>query len=150
MNTRFFLVLAAVGIFGVILTMADTIDDFVASLNQAWSKTNDTQSLQIINNRLASNTNDVLGLSSKMYFYVFAEGNLTNARITADSLMASVNARTNAELIAYAQQMHDEVYRIPLSESGPYTAEQEVQLRQPIVSFPFIQKCVVVARWMEQ
>ena len=150
MKVRVFLILAVAAIFGAVLTMADAIDDFVASLNQAWSQSNDTEVLQIINTRLASDANDVLGLSAKMYFHVFAEGNLTDARVLADSFMAAISVSTNAELVSYAQQMRNEVYSIPLGESGPYTAEQESQLRQPTVSFPFIQKCVVVARWVEQ
>lgn len=132
------------------LVMADSIDDFVSALNQAWSQTNDVQALQVINDRLSADTNDVLGLSCKMYFYVFAQGNLTNARLTADSFIGVFGGNTNSDLVAYAQAMREEVYSIPLDESGPYSTQQQAQLRQPISSFPFIEKSVVVARWFEQ
>jgi hypothetical protein len=130
--------------------LADSVDDFVSSINQAWSQTNNTQVLQIIDTRLASNSNDVLAVSAKMYYYVFAEGSLTNARSMADRFMTIVNASTNAELKAYGQGMRDEVYSIPLSESGPYTDAQKAQLRHPSDAFPFVQKCVVITRWLSR
>lgn len=135
----------------ICICMADSIDDFASSLNQAWSQTtNDVHVLQLIENRLAVDSNDVLAVSAKMYYYVFSEGQLTNARTQADALMSIVNSTTtNSMLIAYAQEMRDEIYGIPLTESGPYTTNQIAQLRQPVESFPFIQKCVVLSRGIE-
>ena len=139
-----FITVAMGGVF------ADDIDDFVSALNQAWSQTNDVQTLQVINSRLATNTNDALALSCKMYYYIFAEGNLTNARSAADQFMSALNSYTNADMIAYAQEMRDEIYSMPLGALGPYMPQQQSDLRQLNLSFPFIQKSVVVARWLEQ
>ena len=143
-------IITCIILFGVCVAfyvVADDIDDFATSLNQAWSQTNDAECLEIINDRLASNSNDVSALSAKMYYYVFAEGNLTNARSEADSFITVANTSTDTNLTAFAQSMYDEVYNIPLSESGPYSDEQKAQLREPAVSFPFIQKITTIGHW---
>lgn len=128
----------------------ESIEDFVASLDAAWSQTNDVLTLQLINDRLANNSNDILAVSTKMYYYVFAEGNLTNARIQADQFMTIANTSTNVTLVSFAQEMRDEIYSIPLSEGGAFTEEEEAAIRDGDASFPFISKCIAVAKSIEE
>ena len=84
-----------------------------------------------------------------MYYYVFSESNITNARVQATHFLSISNLSTNSIHATYGQDMYDEVYSIPFSESGPFTQAQKDQLRQPADSFPFIQKCKNMARIFE-
>jgi len=126
---------------------ADEIGDFVISLNNAWGQTNNAQMLTLINGRLQTNTNDVVGLSAKMYYYVFVDCILTNARQVAGQFYAAVANCTNEQALSIAAQMTNEVSVISLSESNPLGTNEVAQMHVLFpASFPMIDKCAWVAR----
>lgn len=131
-------------------TLADEYDDYAASLNQAWAQTNQTQMISIINARLSSETNDVMGLATKMYYHLWVDGILTNARQVADQLCAVVQQSGNEEAGAYASAMRDEVYSISLGEAGYLTQAVIEQMHAELSDFPSIRKCAWLAKTLAE
>jgi hypothetical protein len=136
--------LAGSTVFGS--AFADELDDFSDQLNQAWSQTNNTQQLSLINGRLSVSTNDVMGLSTKMYYYVFSDCNLTNARSYADHLYSRVQQSADAEADAFCLEMKNEVYGISLGESGSYSQTESGELHSVLDSYPAITRCLWLSR----
>ena len=143
-------IIAALMLITVSLPMssrADDVSDFITSLNNAWVQTNNTQMLTLINGRLQTNVNDVVGLSAKMYYYVFVDCVLTNARQVAGQFYTAVASHTNEQAVSMAAQMTNEVTVISLSESGPLGTNEVSQMHVLFpASFPMIDKCAWVAR----
>ncbi|MCZ7592906.1 MAG: hypothetical protein M5U15_12545 [Kiritimatiellae bacterium] len=143
---------AAVGsllVLGVLIgavAFADEFDDFAEDLNQAWVQTNNVQMLNLIGARLSADTNDVMALSARMYYYVFADCNLTNARQTADQLYAVVQQESDADANAFCLEMKNEVYAISISESGPYGQAEIEQIHAGLSAFPSIRKCLWLSK----
>jgi hypothetical protein len=124
------------------LAQTNSLQSFVDSLNSAWQQTNTTQVLSLLNQRLSSNSNDICALCIKASYHVLVDGVLTNARDAADQFNSAVQQGSNANAKAVSQEMRDEIYSIPLSESGTRTAGQINQIHDGLPNcFPMIQKC---------
>jgi len=87
-----------------------------------------------------------MALSTKMYYYVFADCNLTNAQQSADQLYAVVQQAEDDDADALCLEMKNEVYGISISESGPYTEEEIGQMHAGLSRFPCIVKCLWLSR----
>lgn len=131
-------------------TLADEYDDYAASLNQAWVQTNGSQMISLINTRLGSETNDVMGLATKMYYHLWVDGVLTNARQVADQLCAVVQQSSNQEAWEYASAMRDEVYSVSLGEAGCLTQAVVEQMHAELSDFPSIRKCAWLAKTLAE
>lgn len=134
------------GIFATTPAIADELDDFAEDLNEAWSQTNTVQMLSLINTRLSSDTNDVMALSTKTYYFVFADCNLTNARQTVDHLYSVVQQENDADAETFCLEMKNEVYGIDLSESGTYSQAELDQIHAGLTAFPSIRKSLWLAK----
>jgi hypothetical protein len=124
------------------LAQTNSLQSFVNSVNAAWRQTNTTQVLSLLNQRLNANSNDVCALCLKAYYHVFIDGLLTNAQASADQFNSIVQQGTNLNARAIGQQMRDQIYGIPLSESGVRSVEAINQLHDGLpTSFPMVEKC---------
>lgn len=132
----------------LICSLSVANEQFIADINYSWSQTNYAQLFSTTESRINTITNDVCAHAVMMYYYLFAERNLTNARVNADQLTNAVFMyTTNATTRDYAVEMRNEVYSIPLHESTPLSIEQMVQLHQLFPDmFPMINQCVAIQR----
>lgn len=71
---------------------------FVTAINQAWVQTNYTQIRSIIDTRLTSCTNDLLGLVLNFGYYEWAEVDFTNAQVSAQIFVDAVSNRAPHEV----------------------------------------------------
>lgn len=128
---------------------ADELDDFVDDVNSAWSSTNDSQVVTLINQRLSQNTNDIAALSVKMYYHLWIDGNITNSQLIATQLNSLVQASTNQAVVDIFSFMKIEVDGISLTESGALSQDALNQFRHETRGiFPNINKCIWLARTM--
>lgn len=128
---------------------ADAIDDFVNSINTKWQQKDYSGIAQALATRLSSNPNDVLALSIKAYFNLYATGDVAVAHAAAESAFSAVDASGNAKARDIAQEMKDEVTSVPTGESGPLTTEQQNQLHALFPELPMIKKCAGLARMLQ-
>lgn len=120
----------------------DELKAFVDSINNVWKLKNHDEILQKIQSRLDNDEGDILALSIAQYYYVFAECDLEKAREFADKFYNSVQKLGKPNLTLLAFDMKNEIYDIPLGESGAYTNEQLNQIYDCFPdSFPFIERC---------
>lgn len=70
----------------------------VNSVNEQWVQTNYTQIRQLIDDRLATCTNDLLGLVLNFGYYFWAEVDFTNAQTAARQFVAAVSNIAPQEL----------------------------------------------------
>ena len=71
----------------------NAVEAFVIDVNQAWQSTNYPQIITLIDQRLATNSTDILALSLKLGYYTWAEVSLSNAQQAAVAFLTAV---TNA------------------------------------------------------
>lgn len=71
----------------------NSVQAFVSDVNQAWQSTNYNQIITLIDQRLATNSTDILALSLKLGYYTWAEVSLSNAQQSATAFLTAV---TNA------------------------------------------------------
>lgn len=125
----------------------DELEDFAAAVNSAWSATNDTEILNLVNQRLSENTNDVAALSVKAYYHLWIDGNISNAQQAVEVLAPVIQTSTNQAAKDFFEAMQAELEAVPLSESGPFPAEGLDQLRRESRGiFPNIRNCVWLAK----
>jgi len=123
----------------------DAIDDFVTSINTKWSQQDYTGISQALSSRLTGDPNDVLALSIKAYFDLFATRDINDAHASAQSMFNVVNASNNAKAKELAQSIKDEVLSVPTSESSALTTDQKNQLHTVFPQLPMIKKCATLA-----
>jgi tellurite resistance protein len=129
--------------FQAILAQANPTKQFYEGVNANWNNRSYTQILVLINNRLASNSSDVLALSLKAYYYVFAEKDLAQAHQAANAFLAVVNAGANQDLKNQAQKIAKIVTDIPVTDVNPLTQEQRNAMHAELDTFPLIDNCMV-------
>lgn len=116
---------------------------FYEGVNTHWNNRAYSQILVLINNRLQSNPNDVLALSLKAYYYVFAEKDLVQAHQAANAFLVVVNAGSNQDLKEQAQKIAKIVTDIPVTDVNPLTQQERDALHTELDTFPLIDNCMV-------
>jgi hypothetical protein len=94
----------------------NAVEAFVIDVNQAWQSTNYTQIITLIDQRLATNSTDILALSLKLGYYTWAEVSLSNAQ---QSAIAFLTAVTNAAPEEFEQPCSLVQYAIAVSNIDP-------------------------------
>lgn len=127
----------------------NAVEAFVIDVNQAWQSTNYPQIITLIDQRLATNSTDILALSLKLGYYTWAEVSLSNAQQAAVAFLTAV---TNASPEEFEQPCSLVQYAIAVSNieppSNPPTDEsrtpQQVQYlhKSYPMSFPNIGQAV--------
>lgn len=126
---------------------ADDVEDFASAVNAAWAATNDAEIVNLVNLRLAQDTNDTAALSVKMYYHLWVDGNITNAHEVATNLDSILQASTNQVAKDFFAVMKSEVDSVPLSESGAFGRDALDALRQQFQGlFPNIRNCVWLSK----
>lgn len=127
----------------------DPLQQFVDQVNEKW-RLKDYAAIQVlINGRLQASSNDVLALATKAYFFVYAVNDLNQARGAIDFLNTVVQASNAANIKTVVQQMKQEIFDIPLNESGSLPAADQARMHVLFPDeFPTIRRLLSLARAM--
>ena len=129
---------------------ADSISTFVTSVNFAWVSTNDSQILQLVNDRLAQDSGDILALGVKQYYYIYCDINISNAHAAANALVTAANNTGREDIIPLADEAVRIILDIPSNVTGSYTQAQIELNHQDSEIFPGIFMPVLIARQLEK
>jgi hypothetical protein len=122
----------------------DQMKELYNSINTKWSNRDYPGILALINARLQTNPNDVLALSLKSYYYVFAEKDITLAHQAANSFASTVNAgTTNQEMKDHADIMKKRVTDISTSVTAEFTTSQREAIHSGMKRYPFIDETFI-------
>lgn len=113
-------------------------------INQHWHNRAYQQIFAIIQAREQADSSDVLALSLKQYYYVFADKDITKAHQAAAALNSVLGASSNQKLKDIGQVMMKRVTDIPVTETSAYTTQQRDALHAALEDFPFIDECFVL------
>ncbi len=102
----------------------DSMRTFVTNVNSAWVSTNYSQILQVINDRLAQDSNDILALGTKQWYYFSCDLNISNAHVAAHALTNAAHQTGRADIIPFAEEITSIILDIPSSITGSYTQAQ--------------------------
>lgn len=111
----------------------DLRQQFVTQINDKWKLEDYSSIMTLINTRLQGNTNDVLCLGLKAYFHIYAVNDLNLARVAIAAFNSEVQQSNHQGSKERALHMKNEIWAIPLSESGPLLPDQQKQFH---VLFP--------------
>ena len=103
---------------------ADEMYTFVTNVNAAWASTNYSQLLQLINDRLSQNTNDILALGTKQWYYFECDLNISNAHSAANALRNAAQQTGREDIIPIAENITRIILDIPVTVTGSYTQAQ--------------------------
>jgi hypothetical protein len=112
-------------VFPVFGQTPDPQQQFVDQVNAKWKLKDYSAIEQLINTRLQGNPNDVLALGTKAYYHFYAVNDLNLSRAAIQAFNDLVQASNNASAKELAAKMKDEIWAVPLSESGPLPAAEQ-------------------------
>lgn len=112
-------------VFPVFAQTPDPQQQFVDQVNAKWKLKDYPAIEQLINTRLQSNPSDVLALGTKAYYHFYAVNNLNLSRAAIQVFNGLVQASNNPSAKEVAARMKDEIWVVPLSESGPLPATEQ-------------------------
>lgn len=122
----------------------------VTSIDTHWVAKNHSAILQIIDDRLNSNSNDAFGLLLKRHYYIYAECDLPKARSAIDKINNIVTPLGDSSLTMLVSGLKSETDEIPLSESTPFS-QTEIDAIHSIFPkrFPCIELCEAIANQVD-
>lgn len=135
---------------GLFAQTSDPLQQFVDQVNAKWTLKDSSAIQQAINTRLQANASDVLALGTKAYFHIYAVNDLSQARTAIQAFNETVQTSSSSSAKEVAQQMKEEIFDIPLSESGVLSSSEQDQMYALFPEeFPMIKKVLSVARAVE-
>jgi hypothetical protein len=115
------------------------------SINTNWQQQNNSQLLALINNRLQTNSNDILGLILKAHYYVFCQKDIPQSHQAANAFLTAVKAATSKKTFQdQAQVLANISLNIPTSENTPLTPAAINEIHTNLPNFPFIDDSFVL------
>lgn len=103
----------------------DPQQQFVDQVNAKWKLKDYAAIEQLINSRLQANPSDVLALGTKAYYHFYAVNDLNLSRSAIQSFNNLVQASSVQSAKELSTKMKDEIWAIPLSESGLLTTTEQ-------------------------
>ncbi len=111
-------------VLSVNISRGDAMYTFVTNVNSAWASTNYAQILQIINDRLAQDSDDILALGAKQAYYIICDVNISNAHAAAHAFTNAAYQTGRADIMPIVEHEARLILDIPVTSTWSYTSAQ--------------------------